>query len=413
MALVDESIAVDASEPALREPATGTGPHAHASGTGAPSEVTVNLFDTVQKVLRGRALMVWLTLAGVLLGVGVYAITRPFFFAEATFLPPQQQPSSGFSALGSLLQSQSQTDSTDTYLALLQSRSVLDDVVDQVHAMNRFQTSSRLVARVRIAEMSRFGVNKNQVLTVTVKSGDPGFAAEVANAFLEALYRQNGRMVTSASSHREQFFQGQLKQQREELTQAENNLQKTQERTGLVLPEGEANAGIAATAQLQQQITEAESRLSGLLAGATEQNPEVVQQRKQIAALRAALSRQQAATGVRRPGGGLASTSVLPELTMQNLERQRDLKLQEALFQSLTQQYEQARLGSVDPGPQLQIIDRAIRPELKAGPRARVYAFSGGAIGFFVALAYLLLAEPLRKLFRSYREHTRTGVLQG
>lgn len=378
----------------LRSPAPG------------PAEVTVSLFDFVQKLVRGRWLLLWVTVLGIVLGVVVFFFTPAYFVAEAAFLPPQQQQPSMLSAL-SLFQSQAQNDSTDTYLALLASRSVTDDVVHQTHVMERFKTTSPLTARSQVLRMSKFAISRNQLITVTVKDPDPGFAAAVANAYLDALYRQNGAMVTSASSHREQFFRQQLGEQKEDLARAETDLRLTQEQTGLVLPEGEAAAGLSTVVQLQQQINEAQTRLAGLLAGATEQNPQVIQAREELATLRSQLARQQATTGVRRPGGGIASTSELPALTLQNLRRQRELKLQETLYQSLTEQYQKARLSSTDPGPQLQIVDHAIRAERKAGPHGRYYAAGGGLLGLVAGLAYLLLAGPVVKVYRSYQRHSR------
>lgn len=406
MAVVDERTATQTESPGTHIRVPGDPPR--GSSEGAQEEVTISLVETVHKLVSSRRLMMLASLAGLLLGVIVYLLTPAYFVAEASFLPPQQQQQSPLSALSAVFQAQSQVGTSDTYLALLQSRSVSDDVVDQLHLMQRFQTKSRVGARGQLNRMSKFKLSKNELITVTIKSKDPGLSSDIANAFLEALYRQNGLMVTSASSHREQFFRGQLQQQKEEVETAESDLRQTQEKTGLVLPEGEATAGIAATAQLQQQINLAETRLSGLLAGATEQNPEVVEARQELGTLRAALARQQAAAG--HKANGLPSASQLPALAMENLRRQRELKLQETLYASLTEQYERARLSSVDPGPQLQIVDRAVRPEFKAGPNALLYAVGGALLGFFLAFGGLLLSGSVSRFLRSYQGLTRARV---
>ena len=365
-------------------------------------EVTVSLFSVVRRLIRGR----WLILGCSLLGFGIgliFAYTTPdFFVATAVFLPPEQaEPTLSPTSL--LFPRQ---DPTDMYLGLLTSRSVADDVIEHTGLMARFKTRSHTEARAMLASMSGFSVSANELMTVAIKSEDPKLSAQIANAYLDALYRLNGSMITSASSHREEFFQQQMREQKEALAKAETDLRRTEEKTGIVLPQGEAEAGLSAIAQLQSQINASETRLSGLRVGATEQNPEVIEARTQLAELRAQLARQQAATGTHKSGAGLASNSELPGLTLEYSRVERELKLREGISDTLTQQYERARLASSDPGPQLQIIDRAIPPERKAGPRKRNFAISGFLFGLAAALAYLLLSQPAIKVYRSYRRHS-------
>ena len=372
-------------------------------------EVSVSLFDLAHRLVRGR----WLLLGGFVLGAALGAllayVTKPYFLAEATFLPPKQpEPMLAASASALLMP---HDDPTDMYLGLLASRSVKDDVIDHVGLMQEFKIPrSRLDARNTLGGMSKFKVSKNELITVSVAYKDPVLAARIANAYLDALYRLNGSMVASASSHREQFFDQQLREQKEALARAESDLRTTEEKTGILLPQGDVEAGLSTMTQLQQQINAAETRLSGLLAGATEQNPEVVQARSELAALRGQLARQQAATGSRRAGAGLTSNSELPALTLEYTRKARELKQRETVYDALMQQYERARLASSDPGPQLQIVDPAIAPERKAGPSKRIYTMVGAALGLFAALGYLLFSAPLANVYRSYRGYTRASV---
>lgn len=371
---------------------------------GLADEVTISVVDVVRRIERGRWLILFSTLAGLLLGVGLALITRPWYQAEAIFLPPETPDlgaSSSTSPTAALLMKQ---DPTDIYLGLLGSRSVADDVIDHTGLMNSFHSKLRTDARVSLAGVSKFTVSKNQLISVQVKMADPVLAAAVANAYLDALYRLNGQMVSSSSSHREAFFEEQLAEQKDVLAKAETELKTTQERIGIVSPEGEAQAGILATSQLQAQIGEAQTRLAGLRVGATEQNPQVIEARTQLAELQGLLAQVQASSGGRKPGAGIASTRELPGLSLEYARKLRELKLRESIYNGLTQQYERARLAAIDPGPQLQIVDRAIVAERKSGPSRRLYVVGGFVAGLILSLGYLLLAAPVRRLHKTYRE---------
>jgi tyrosine-protein kinase Etk/Wzc len=326
----------------------------------------------------------------------VIAVTWPqWYAAQAVFLPPES-PETALPTPSLLLKQ----DQSDMYLGMLSSRSVGDFVVDHVGLMNVYHAKTRTDARAALLGSSKFLISKNKLISVTITARQPKLAADIANAYLDALYHLNGTMVSSASEHRREFFEEQLESQKNSLSEAEVELKKAEEETGIVLPEGEAQAGLRATADLQASINAAEARLSALRVGATDQNPRVIEAQAQIAELRAQLLRQQANSKARLPGTGLASSADLPRLELEYLRKMRDVKLRELIYTALTQQYEKARIGSLDPGPQLQIVDRAVIPERKAGPPRKWIVVGGAILGFFVGLGYLLFVNSLKRLIQ-------------
>jgi uncharacterized protein involved in exopolysaccharide biosynthesis len=274
-------------------------------------------------------------------------------------------------------------------------------VIDHLGLMAIYRAKKKVDARNALKGQSKFKVDKNSLISIEITSNDPKLSTNIANAYLEALYRLNGSMVASSSAHRRAFYEEQMESQKEALDAAEVALKQAEERTGIVLPEGAAQAGLRTVVDLQSAIGSAEAKLSGIRIGATEDNPQVIQARAEIAELRAQLKRQQANSAKHRPGAGLASTAALPGLTMELVRKIRDVKLNEALYDTLTQQYERARIESLDPGPQFQIVDRAIVPERKAGPSRRLITLGGIVLGFLVGLAWVWMERPAKQLIRA------------
>jgi len=97
----------------------------------------------------------------------------------------------------------------------------------------------------------------------------------------------------------------------------------------------------------------------------------------------------------------LASSAALPGLTMELVRKMRDVKLNETLYDTLTEQYERARIASLDPGPQFQIVDRAIVPERKAGPPRKLIVIGGIILGFLFGLIWVLVKEPMIQLIQA------------
>lgn len=378
---------------------------------GINDEVEWNFVDTVRKVLRSRRILYVSTLAGLLLGVLVAIMWPQWYAAKAVFLPPRSSdmviPSlsggagaggAGAAAGASLLLGQ---DPSDMYLGMLASESVADDVIDHLGLMEIYHAKKKVEARNRLESQSKFKVDKNSLISVAVTSKDPELAARIANAYLDALYRLNGSMIASASAHRRSFYEEQMATQKQDLDASEVALKQAEEQTGIVLPEGAAQAGLRTIVDLQAAIGTAEAKLSGMRLGATDDNPQVAQARAELDALRAQLARQQASTAKQKTRTGLASSAALPGLTMELLRKMRDVKLNETLYDSLTQQYERARIESLDPGPQFQIVDRALVPEQKAGPPRKLIVFGGIILGALIGLVFTLVRDSFARLIEA------------
>jgi tyrosine-protein kinase Etk/Wzc len=363
-------------------------------------EVHWNLALPVRRILNGKRTLLISTAAGFLLSLSVVLVWKPYYTAEAVFLPPK----SDFSTSGaSPMVLFGANESSDTYLGMLSSRTVADEVIDKLGLVSKFHVRDQSIARSILAGSSKFSVDKNTLISVQVNAGTRQLASDIANAYLDALYDLNGQMVTSASAHRRMFFDQQLQEQKKELSEAEVDLKATQERTGIVLPAGEAQAGIAASAQLQSEINAAETRLAGLLVADTEKNPEVIQLRTQIDQLRSQLARQQASTTPNGTRAGLTPQGRLPEFTLEYAQKQHEVQLRQAVYDALVQQDEKARLASLDPGPQLQVIDRAISPDRKSGPPRKMIVLAGIAIGFIFGVLFILTADLMRNFIAAVR----------
>lgn len=370
-------------------------------------EIEWDVRATLRKILRRKRTLFAGAVIGLLLALALALYIKPWYTAQAVFLPPKATDSASEAPVAAIFGS---SNLSDSYLGMLASRTVADDVVDHLGLMQEFHVTKRVDARARLSGVSKFTVSKNSLIQVDITSGKPELAARIANAYLDALYRLNGHMVDSASDHRRDFFEAQLQQQKQALSEAEVDLKNTQVRTGLVLPVGEAQAGLNATAQLEAQIGGAETRLAGLMVSETEQNPEVIEARSQLNQLRAQLARQQSDAGRHGPASGIATNGRIPELTLEYVQKEREVRLQESVYNTLVQQYERARLSSIDPGPQLQVVDRAVEPERKSGPARTRIVLGGPVLGFFIALGYILLADPIRRFTQSLRDPAPAGT---
>jgi capsule polysaccharide export protein KpsE/RkpR len=246
---------------------------------------------------------------------------------------------------------------------------VADSVVRRFDLQSVYKTRLFSDTIKTLKSRSSFIVGKNSLITIDVDDHDPKRAADIANGYLDALREQNGRLALTEAAQRRLFFEQQLEKAKNGLADAEVELKKTQEQTGLIAPGGQAQVEIETTAQLRAQISSFQVELAAVRQGATEDNPQVVRLQSQIAGLQQQLQRMQNDSAEHQPGNTELPTAKVPGLALEYIRKQREVRYHEVLFDMIARQYETARLDESREAPVLQVVDRAVVPDRKSGPK--------------------------------------------
>ena len=366
---------------------------------------TVDLFDLTVRVLTEWRLFLGSSFLMLLLCVILIYSIKPLFQADATILPQGANDTSGLSAFFST------RSPGDIFIGLLGTRGVQDDVINRLDLMKLYKTSSREIARRALAGSSSFSIGKGTLVSIVIRSDNAVTAQHIANAYLDALQDQREGMLSREAELHNRFFEQQLNKEADALAAAERDLKNTQEASGLVLPEAQTNIGLNAIAGVRAQITNLQVQLAALRLGATDENAQVRSLETEIAQLQAQeRAMQSAASG--DGAGAAASASKMPELNLEYARKAREVRYHEALFTSISNQYENARLNEGYSGASYVVIDRAVAPERKAWPpRTMMLAIS---IAFSALLGLIAVALRLmwQKLMSEPAHVARLQVLR-
>ena len=177
-----------------------------------------------------------------------------------------------------------------------------------------------------------------------------------------------GRLAVSEAQLRRAFFEQQLKDTKEHLVKAELDLQRVQEKSGVIVLDKQAEALIGGAAQIRAQIAEREVQLKVMRSGATAENPDVLRLNAELRALRSELARMESTQGGNAGSAVDMPVGKLPEAAIDYVRARRELKLQETLLESMLRQYEIAKLDEAKEGPVLQQVDVAVAPDYKSKP---------------------------------------------
>lgn len=357
-------------------------------------------------LLAARAnFIVFTTLGAMLLAFVSTFLMKPTYTAVAMILPPQT-PQSSLSAmlgqLGSLAGlggSNPLKNPADLYIGILQSHNIMDRVIARFHIQQRLHVKTIMAARGALAGASQFESTKDGMIQISVKETEPQLASEIANFYVDSLGNVNSSMAITEAAQRRLFFEHQLDAERTALSNAEEDLKKTQQRTGLLTVSGQTELAVRNVAQTRAQISSLEVQLQGLRTFDAEDNPDVVRFEQEIRTLRAQLATQESSINS-AAGSPEISTGQVPEGGLEYARKLREVKYNETLFELLSRQYEAARIDEAKSAPVIQVIDRAEPPELRSGPRRGLIVLGTGCVGFVLACTWALYREALSQARR-------------
>ena len=330
------------------------------------AEDEISLLDLLVVVAENlRLLIIGPLLAGLIALGYAYTIT-PTFTARTSFLPPQQQesvtsaalaqlgPLAGVAALASGLKNPA-----DQYVALLKSATVADRLIDRFRLIELYEIKFRQDARKMLGSNAKISAGKDGLIVVEVDDKSPQRAAEIANAYVSELETLMERLALTEAQQRRVFFERQLEQTKIRLTAAELALGAI----GVSASAIKANpqAAVEAVARLQAQVTAQEVRLAAMRSYLTESAPQFQQAQTELRALRSQLRKSAAGKPAASSAGGY-------------IEKYRDFKYQETLFELFVQQFELAKIDEAREGAVIQVVDVAFPPERKSKPAKAMIA---------------------------------------
>jgi uncharacterized protein involved in exopolysaccharide biosynthesis len=367
-----------------------------------------------------RALLKW-TGCALALSVLLAFLVPPQYESTARLMPPENQSGSGLalaaaamsaaggmsSLAGDLLNVKS---TSDLFVGILSSRTVLDKIIAgfdlrKVYGLRRMEDARKELANHTTISVDR----RSQIITIAVLDKRPERAARIVQAYIEGL---NGLVVdlSTSSARRERIFlEGRLKDVSEDLEAAERDLGQFSSRNATLDVKDQGKALMEAVAALQAQLIATESEYQGLRSVYSDSNVRVSSLRARIEELKRQLEKL---GGKAEASGNIAdspypSVRQLPMLAVAYADLFRRAKIQEAVLETLTKEYEMAKVQESKEIPSVKVLDAAYVPDKKTFPPrtlivvlGTIVGFSGGTCFVFISAAWKALEEsdPKRQL---------------
>jgi uncharacterized protein involved in exopolysaccharide biosynthesis len=381
----------------------------------------ISLLDLLIVLARRRWDLLAGTAGAALLAAIIAFLLPNRFTATTVILPPQQSASSGAALLTQLgnanpLASLASSglglkNPNDLQVAMLQSRTVEDAMIDRFNLMALYREKRRSDARKAFEKFTDIENGlKDGLIRISVTDKDSRRAAEMANAYVDEYKKLSATIAVTEASQRRLFFEQQLVQAKENLADAEEALKRTQQKTGLIQLDGQARAVIESVAQLRGQVAAKEVQIRAMHQFAAEQNPDLQLAEQELAGLQSEVARMGAGSGS-SSGDFLMPKGSVPQAGLDYVRKLRDMKYNETIFELLAKQFEIAKIDEARQGSVMQLVDKAIPPDKKSSPKRLLIVACSTVAGFVLAIFWVLFSEALRIARKDPRQREQLNAL--
>jgi capsule polysaccharide export protein KpsE/RkpR len=284
---------------------------------------------------------------------------------------------------------------SDIFVGILSSRSVQDKLIQQFDLKKLYGDGRMEDARKDLAEHTGISVDrKSQIISLTVIDHDPKRAAAMGQAYVEELNRLVAELSTSSARRERIFLEERLQAVSKDLDSAEFS-QFASKNSAIDIKE-QGKAMVEAAATLQGLLIAAESELEGLRQVYTDNNVRVRSVRARIDELKHQLEKiggkgEDASAPSGQPQAALyPSIRRLPLLGVTYADLYRRTRVQEAVFEALTKEYEMAKVQEVKEIPTVKVLDSPNIPDKKSFPPRPLIMLLGTALAVALATTWVL-----------------------
>lgn len=347
----------------------------------------------------------------------VLAFIVPQRYTATTRLMPPDQPNAGMALLGAISGKGAPgavgaladeflgiKNSGDLFVGILGSQSVQDDLIKKFNLWKVYHDHKWENARHDLAKKSDISADrKSGIITIEVTDHSAKRAAAMAQEYVSALNNVVTHVKTS-SAHRERvFLQQRLAQVSTDLESAEKAFGEfASKNTALDIKE-QGRAMISAGAELQGEMIAAQTELQGLRQIYTDNNIRVRATEARITELQSELAKMGGVPGgtqgpanertaSQQNGQLYPSLRQLPLLGVTWADLYRRAVVQEKVFETLTQEYELAKVEEVKETPSVKVLDDAQVPQ-KGFPPRFWFVFVGTILGVIAGTLFVIGRE--------------------
>jgi len=379
---------------------------------GTKTQLMPNWVRNANLLWDHRRLLFRVAIVALVLSATIAFLIPKRYESVARLMPPEQPSTgaamlaalaghslgglAGFGNLAGLLGGRT---SSALFIDLLHSRTISDHIIDRFNLQHVYKKRYRIDTVKYLGHQTTVVDDKKSgVITITFSDTDPRRAQAITQAYLDELNSIVTRANTSSARREREFIEKRLVSVQAELQSAEKALSQFSSTNVTLDIKEQTHAMVDAAAKLQAELIVGQSELDSLEQIYGDANVRVRAARARIGVLQSQLTKMSGSAAAEGSDESNEASSQLypslrqlPRLAVPYADLYRRVRIQETVFELLSQQYEMARLEEAKDTPVVAVIDQPLVAEKKSFPPRLLMmllltGFSVGATAFYIVL---------------------------
>ena len=317
------------------------------------------------------------------------------------------------------------------FIDLLRSGTVSAHLIDRFHLQDEYHKRYRIdTAKLLARRTSIVDDKKSGVITLKVRDTDPRRARDLAQGYLLELNSLLTHNNTSSAHQERVFLEHRLGGVQSELEQAQLALSNFSSTHNTIDVKEQTRATVDAAARLEGELVVGQSEIDSLRQIYGDGNVRVRAAQARVADLQHEIVKI-SGTSAPLPSGEPGSAAFpsdnqlypplrqLPRLAVPYADLYRRVRVQETVFELLTQEYELSRIQEAKDVPIVGVIDQPGIAEKKSYPPRLLVTLLLTSLAFAAYCAFLLMrlrweavddTDPRKRLSREIVETLRSSL---
>lgn len=320
---------------------------------------------------------------------------------------------SSIASIGASLLGVSNT-SQDVLLGILNSRTTATDVIKKFDLMEYYgiKDSNMDKAIKAFSGDVSFDPDEYGMIEISVINESPKESAHIANYLVSLLDSINIELNIQQARNNRIFVEKRYLQNVRDLKRAEDSLYNFQKKYGVVDVPDQLQASVKAAAEIEAKLTESELTAHFVKQQVGNNSPLYKNVENQVNILKNKVEDLKYSNKLSSPSNVLFPFKELPSISMKYMRYYAELQLQQTIMQIVLPMYEQAKVEEQKSIPTIQVLDKAVPPELKYSPKKAFIILGIGFLFFFIFVFFVYRGESAinRQSFTNPLEKTETKL---
>lgn len=263
------------------------------------------------------------------------------------------------------------------------------DVALDIQSPEQLQRRKESLAGMIRSGVSVSGSEQSQIARVRFESPDPEFAAEVANAVVDAYIELGLEARLDRTKRTSAWLTERLEDLRQKVAESEDRLQAFQKREGLVDSESMEQISSAKLKFMNDEVVRTQKAVAELSERYGPKHPKMINAKAELQSARQRLEE--------------ASRSIVLDTNKQfKLSKlEREVAANRQLYESFLKKFEESDMSSQYTITNAQIIDEAKVPGSPIKPDKNKFVLQWGVMGLIFGVLLSLFREQLHNTFRT------------